>query len=197
MERQVREAILANLFPELKRGQIKNIMKKYNNKFKLKERALLILQKKRTELEERTIKAWKVIYCLAVSKIGQDDPFMDMEAECEEIEKEEEERIEKKEEETMEEAPKVELQPAEQVPQLSPPHSTPIEQVEIHDISEVEVLNQNPLTLEEIKVVMDQAKEQNTLLENVILVSTEELAKVTIKDKPTKTISVTLDTVDT
>ena len=43
MERQVREAILANLFPELKRGQIKNIMKKYNNKFKPKEREFLIL----------------------------------------------------------------------------------------------------------------------------------------------------------
>ena len=44
---------------------------------------------------------------------------------------------------------------------------------------------------------MDQAKEQNTLLENVVLVSTEELAKITIKHKPTETISVTLDTADT
>ena len=85
------------------------------------------MQKKITELEERTIKAWKVIYGLAVSKPGQDDPFMDMEVECEEVEKEEEERIEKKEEEKVEEAPKAELQPAEQVPQPSSPHSTPIE----------------------------------------------------------------------
>ena len=44
---------------------------------------------------------------------------------------------------------------------------------------------------------MDQAKEQNTLLENVVLVSTEELAKATIKDKPTKSISVKENTIET
>ena len=84
MERQIREAILANLFPKLKKGQINNIIKKYNKKFKPKERAFLILQKKITELEERTTKAWKVIYGLAVPKLGQEDPFMDMEVEYEE-----------------------------------------------------------------------------------------------------------------
>ena len=35
------------------------------------------------------------------------------------------------------------------------------------------------------------------MIENIVLVSTKELAKITIKDKPTKTISVTLDTLDT
>ena len=35
------------------------------------------------------------------------------------------------------------------------------------------------------------------MIENIVLVSTEELAKITIKDKPTETISVTLDTADT
>ena len=44
---------------------------------------------------------------------------------------------------------------------------------------------------------MDQEKEQNTLLENIVLVSTEELAKVTIKDKPTESIIVKENTVDT
>ena len=53
------------------------------------------------------------------------------------------------------------------------------------------------MAIEEIKAVMDQAREQNTLLENVILVSTEELAKVTIKDKPSKWVSVKVDIVDT
>ena len=129
MERQIREATLANLFIELKRGQIKNIVKKYNHKFKPKERAFLILQKKITKLEEKTRKAWKVIYGLATRKLGQEDPFMDMEADYEEEEKEKEVRIEKivkKIEEKVEETPKAEQQPAKKVPKLSPPHSTPI-----------------------------------------------------------------------
>ena len=36
LERQIREATLANLFTKLKSGQIKNIVKKYNYKFKPK-----------------------------------------------------------------------------------------------------------------------------------------------------------------
>ena len=52
------------------------------------------MQKKITELEERTIKAWKVIYGLAVPKQGQEDPFMDMEVEYEKGKKEQEVRVE-------------------------------------------------------------------------------------------------------
>ena len=44
---------------------------------------------------------------------------------------------------------------------------------------------------------MEQAKKQNTLLENILLVSTEELAKVTTKDMPFESISVRVDTIDT
>ena len=43
---------------------------------------------------------------------------------------------------------------------------------------------------------MDWAKEQNPLIENVVLVNTEELAKVTIKDKPIESLSVKVDKVD-
>ena len=53
------------------------------------------------------------------------------------------------------------------------------------------------MTVEEIKVVMDQAREHNTLLEDVFLVSTEELEKATAKDKPSESISVQVDKVDT
>ena len=130
MEKQIREAILANLFPELKRGQIKNIVKEYNQNFKPREREFLILQKKITELEEKTTKAWKVIYGLAVPKLGQEDPFMDMEGEYEEGKKEKEVRvkeIEKKIEEKVDEAPKAEQQLAEQVQEQSSPHSIPTE----------------------------------------------------------------------
>ena len=66
----------------------------------------------------------------------------------------------------------------------SPPHSTPTNQVEIHDELEKESQNPNPLTIEEIKAFMDQDREQKTLLEDLVLVSTEELEKATTKDKP-------------
>ena len=133
-------------------------MREYNYKFKPRERAFLILKKKIIELEEKTTKEWKVIYSLVVPKLGQEDPFMDMEAKYEEGKKEQEvrvEEIEKKIKEKVEEAPKAKQQPTEQVQEQSSPHSIPTEQVEIHDELEVEVQNQNPLTLKEIRAVMD------------------------------------------
>ena len=44
--------------------------------------------------------------------------------------------------------------------------------------------------------MMDQDKDQNPLLENVVLVNTE-VAIVTTKDKPSESISVKVDTIDT
>ena len=57
MEKQIREATLANLFTDIKSGKIKNVVKKYNLKFRPKEREFYIFQKKRVELEEKTTKA--------------------------------------------------------------------------------------------------------------------------------------------
>ena len=61
MERKIREATLANLFIDLKSGQIKNKVQKYSHKFRLKYRTFYILQKKTKELEEKTKKMWKII----------------------------------------------------------------------------------------------------------------------------------------
>ena len=101
MERQIREATLANLFTDLKSEQIKNKVQKYSHKFMPKYSAFYILQKKTKELEERTTKIWKIIYSLVNLKPGQEDPFKEIDKGDEEeegqIEKEEEEEEEEKE----------------------------------------------------------------------------------------------------
>ena len=86
----------------------------------------------------------------------------------------------------------------EKVLMLSPPHSSPVHQVEIHDVPKVEPQNPNPLTTEDIKEIMDQVVGQATLLDNVVLVSTKELEKATSKglDKPLKPINVQVDIVN-
>ena len=52
------------------------------------------------------------------------------------------------------------------------------------------------MIVEDIKVIMDIAVEQESLLEHVVLVSTEELKKATAKgqDQPSEQISVQVDT---
>ena len=75
MERQIREATLANLIPNLKNEQIMKKVQKYSYKFQPKYQAIYILQKKRKQLEEKTTKMWKVIYGLATLKPRQEDLF--------------------------------------------------------------------------------------------------------------------------
>ena len=54
------------------------------------------------------------------------------------------------------------------------------------------------MTIEDIKAIMDQVVEHATLLETVVLVSTEELKKITTKDQdqPSESISVQDDIVN-
>ena len=77
MERQIREATLANLFIDLKSEKIKNKVKKYNHRFRPQYMEFYILQKKTKELEEKTTKMWKIIYSLLTLKPEQEDPFKD------------------------------------------------------------------------------------------------------------------------
>ena len=79
------------------------------------------------------------------------------------------------------EALAIEQQTDEQVSKLSPPHSSLADQVVIQDVPESKPQNENPLTIEDIKLIMDQAVEQASLLEHVLLVSEEELKKATSK----------------
>ena len=79
------------------------------------------------------------------------------------------------------EAPAAEQQIEEQVLKLSPPHSSPANQLVIQDVLESEPQNANPLTTKDIKVIMDQVVEQASLLEHMVLVSEEELKKASSK----------------
>ena len=163
---------------------------------------------------------WKVIYELATLKLGQEDLFKEIDQgeeeeegqeDKEEEEGKEEEKVEekieeeKKEEENVEEtqeaeieAPATKQQTEPQVPRPSPPHSSLADQVLIQDVPKIEPQNANPLIVEDIKVIMDQAVEQANLLEHVVLVSEEELKKATSKsqDQPSKQINVEVDTKD-
>ena len=100
---EIREATLENLFIDLKSGQIKNKVQKYSHKFRPKNGAFYILQKKTKELEKKTTKAWKVIHGLATLIPGQEDPFKDIDVDHEEEEKEEEAKEVEKEIEKIEE----------------------------------------------------------------------------------------------
>ena len=95
-------------------------------------------------------------------------------------------------------APVAEQQIEPQVPRLSPPHSSPADEVVIQDVLETKPQNANPLTVANIKVIMDQAIEQASLLEHVVLLSEQELKKTTSKsqDQALEKTSVEVDTKD-
>ena len=67
-----------------------------------------------------------------------------------------------------------------QMPTMSPPHETnrPTEIITMKDISDGLAQNINPLTIEDLKKILDQSTLQARLCENPVLVSVEELQKV-------------------
>ena len=121
MERQIREATLANLFTNLKSEQIKNKVKKYSHKSRHQYREFYIFQKKTKELEEKTTKIWKIIYSLVTLKPKQEDPFKEIDKGDEEeegkVKKEEEEEEEKEIKEIEKEKAKGKV---EEAPQAEP-----------------------------------------------------------------------------
>ena len=71
---------------------------------------------------------------------------------------------------------------------LSPPHdtNTPIENIIVKDVPDNSGQNINPLTVENLKKILDQSTLQTQLCNNPILVSVDELQKVVaniIRDK--------------
>ena len=67
-----------------------------------------------------------------------------------------------------------------QMSSVSPPHdtSTTIETIIVKDVSNVSAQNINPLTVDDLKKILDQSTLQEKLCENPILVSVDELQKV-------------------
>ena len=69
-----------------------------------------------------------------------------------------------------------------QVLAISPPHDTrtPIETIIVQDVSDDSPLNINPLTIDDLKKILDQSTLQARLCENLVLVSVEEFQKAIV-----------------
>ena len=58
----MRESTLASILPDLTKEQVKNAVKRHNNRFTPKYRAFFILQNKIEEIVQRTTKSWRNLY---------------------------------------------------------------------------------------------------------------------------------------
>ena len=88
MEKEIKESTLAQVMPDLKRGQITKANKKRGGKFAPKYRAFSILKNKIEDVVNKSTKLWKSIYKLIDDK---DEEANKVEASAkEEIEKQEE-----------------------------------------------------------------------------------------------------------
>ena len=90
LEKEIRESTLAQVMPELKKGQITKANKKHGNKFSPKYSAFKILQNNVEDFVNKSTKMWKLIYGLTTIKEGVEDPFEGRNNEEEEDDKEDE-----------------------------------------------------------------------------------------------------------
>ena len=72
----------------------------------------------------------------------------------------------------------------------SPPYTSPTEEVIVKDVTETVPQNINPLTIEDLKKILDQSIDKATFCKNIILVSEEEYQKALFdtKSQPSKQI---------
>ena len=68
MEKEIRESTLAQVMPDLTRGQIKKANKKHGGKFAPKYRAFNILQNKIEDVVNKSTLLWRSIYKLTDEK---------------------------------------------------------------------------------------------------------------------------------
>lgn len=73
MEKEIRESTLAQVMPNLTRGQITKANKKHCVKFAPKYRTFSILQNKIEEVVQKSIRLWKSIYNITDDKDGQEE----------------------------------------------------------------------------------------------------------------------------
>jgi hypothetical protein len=104
MEKEIRESTLAQVMPNLSRGQITKANKKHAGKFTPKYRAFSILQNKIEDVVNTSTKIWKLIYGLTTVKDGEEDPLKEQHTEKgEKAKPSEREKVEEKIEEKGEE----------------------------------------------------------------------------------------------
>ena len=75
MEKEIRESTLAQVMPELTKGQITKASKKHGRKFSPKYRAFNILQNNIEDVVNKSTKIWNLIYGLTTVKPREEDPF--------------------------------------------------------------------------------------------------------------------------
>lgn len=73
--RQIREASLAQVIPELTKAHIAKAMKKYIVRFVPKYKALKILQNNVEDVVKKSTQTWKVTYGLTTLKEGKKEPI--------------------------------------------------------------------------------------------------------------------------
>ena len=213
MEKEITESTLAQVMPNLTRGQIKKANKKHGGKFAPKNRAFSILENKIEDVVNKSRQLWKTIY-----KITDDKDEEENKVEASTKEKIEEKKVEEKpEEENKEEEDKEneedkekgeeeETQKGEdmattkqqqqeeqsvqdmQMPPPIPPHVTitPTNAITIKDVSNISSQNINPLIVEDLSKIHHQSMLQPQLCINLVLVSVDELQKAVEESKREK-----------
>ena len=74
LEKQIRESTLAQVMPELTKGQIVKEVKRYAVRFTPKYRAFNILQNNIEDVVNKSTQIWELIYGLTIVKKGEIDP---------------------------------------------------------------------------------------------------------------------------
>ena len=154
---------------ELTKGKIVKENKKYRSRFSPKYEAFDILQNKIEDVVKKSTQMWKLIYGLTTIKVGEEDPFEGRNNKEEDEDKEEkidkekvdttvEETQKKKDEMTIVEKQQEEKNVEDtQMPMMSPPHntSTLVETITIKDVPNRLAKNISPLTIEDLKKILD------------------------------------------
>lgn len=96
MEKEIRESTLAQVMPDLTKGQITKANNKYSGKFTPKYRAFSILQNKIEDVVKKSTQIWRLIYGLTTVKDGEEDPLEGQEDKTESSEKEAEKEKDEK-----------------------------------------------------------------------------------------------------
>lgn len=108
IEKEIRESTLAELFPEMKKGQITVKAKKFGTRFSPRDSALSILKNHIEEVVQKNKDTWKIIFGLKIPKEGQEQAGTSQGGEEEEMGEEDEKEEEDKEEKEKEEEEKEE-----------------------------------------------------------------------------------------
>lgn len=189
---------------ELTKGQIDKVVKRYVVRFTPNYRAFSILQNDIEDVVKKSTQIWKLIYGLTTVKQGEVDTSKGKQYDKDEDKKDG--KDDDKDDDDMQEDNKkddtigedfenqiddkatAEQQQDEQSVQntqvlsISPPHDIlkSIETIIVKDVPDSSSQIINPLTTNDLKMILDQPTLQAKLCENPVLVSVDEFQKVVV-----------------